>query len=32
MSTKKNSEEKMSPGRRQYLDIKNNYQDCLLLF
>ncbi len=32
MSTKKNSEEKMSPGRRQYLDIKNNYQDCLLLY
>ncbi len=32
MSTKKNTEEKMSPGRRQYLDIKNKYQDCLLLF
>ena len=32
MSTKKNTEEKMSPGRRQYLDIKNKYNDCLLLF
>ena len=32
MSTKKNTEEKMSPGRRQYLEIKNNYKDCLLLY
>ena len=32
MTTKKNSSAKMSPGRRQYLDIKNKYDDCLLLF
>ena len=32
MTTKKNSSVKMSPGRRQYLDIKNKYDDCLLLF
>ena len=32
MTTKKNSSTKMSPGRRQYLDIKNKYDDCLLLF
>ena len=28
----KENQEKLSPGRRQYLNIKNQYQDCLLLY
>ena len=32
MSPKKIITEKMSPGRKQYLNIKNKYDDCLLLF
>jgi len=32
MSQKKIITDKMSPGRKQYLEIKNKYNDCLLLF
>ena len=28
----KDNLQKLSPGRRQYLNIKNQYQDCLLLY
>lgn len=32
MRKKKIITDKMSPGRKQYLEIKNKYNDCLLLF